>query len=89
MKLVILILIFFLFTRCAIGPTSGFIYTKNAFPGEFNSNNNVSVNKRAIDCQKSIFAIVAWGQAGAGRIAFENKIQRIATIDHSTQGKRI
>lgn len=84
MKFYINILIIFTLLNCAVGPTNGIIYTSNTFPGEFNPGNDVIVTKRAMSCQKSILGLFAWGDAGAGKIAYDNKILKIASIDHYT-----
>ncbi len=72
------------FYSCATGPTHGFIFTNNDFPGEFNPNNDVKAVKSAEGCQHAILGLVTLGDAGAGQVAKDNKIERIATIDHST-----
>ncbi|MCE9500030.1 MAG: TRL-like family protein [Leptospira sp.] len=72
------------FIACAIGPTHGMLFTNNDFPGEFNPANNVKSVKTGYGCQISILGLVSVGNAAAGQIAFDSKIERIATIDHST-----
>ena len=85
MKKIILIAFLILgFYSCATGPTHGLLFTNNDFPGEFNPNNDVKATKSAEDCQRSFLGLITFGNAGAGIIAKENKIERIATIDHST-----
>jgi hypothetical protein len=71
-------------TSCAIGPTSGILFTNNSFAGEFNPSNKVKSIKTGEGCQWSVLGLVSYGNAGAGKIAYEYKIERIATIDHST-----
>jgi TRL-like protein family len=66
------------------GPTHGLIFTQNKFPGEFNQNNDVIPSKRAEGCIHYFLFLAMWGDAGAGSIALQNKIKKIATIDHST-----
>ncbi|GBF50967.1 TRL-like family protein [Leptospira ryugenii] len=76
--------IFLGFYSCATGPTHGLIFTYNDFPGEFNPNNDVKAIKSAEGCQHAILGLFTFGDAGAGQVARDNKIERIATIDHST-----
>ncbi|TGK18980.1 TRL-like family protein [Leptospira fluminis] len=86
-KLLLCILVlgsFVILSNCAIGPVNGYIFTYNKFPGEINSSNNVPSMKKAEGCQRNILGLVTWGSAGAGQIAMDNHISRIATIDHST-----
>lgn len=66
------------------GPTHGMIFTENKFPGEFNQSNDVKPVKKADGCITQILFIFMWGDAAAGSIALNNKIEKIATIDHST-----
>jgi hypothetical protein len=68
----------------AVGPTHGLVYTNNKFPGEFNTFNDVKSEVSAKDCMYQIANLIVWGNAAAGKIAFENNIIRIATIDHET-----
>ena len=75
-------LIFFL-SSCAVGPVSGIIFSNTKFAGEYNAKNDVEVNKTGEGCQHMFLWMVAVGDAGAGFVAFENGIKRIATIDHS------
>ncbi|WP_425460800.1 TRL-like family protein [Leptospira langatensis] len=72
------------FTNCANGPVGGFLFTGTTFPGEFNTLNNVSPTKKAEGCTRSVLGLITWGDSGAGQIALENGITKIATIDHST-----
>ncbi|RHX84434.1 TRL domain-containing protein [Leptospira stimsonii] len=71
-------------SNCATGPVGGLLFTNTTFPGEINTSNSVPVVKKAEGCAHTVLYYVSWGKASAGRIAFENKISRIATIDHST-----
>ncbi|MBK8395098.1 MAG: TRL-like family protein [Leptospiraceae bacterium] len=86
MKKTLLILLFLLFSsNCAIGPTHGlFLFTSTKFPGEYNPANDVQAVKSAEGCSHSILYLFGFGNSGAGQIAKDNKILRIATIDHST-----
>ena len=85
MKKIILFSLFILsLINCATGPTHGFLFTSTTFPGEINPANDVIVNKTAEGCQHSILYLIAFGDASAGGVAHQNKILRIATIDHST-----
>lgn len=72
------------FQNCATGPTHGILYTNTKFPGEFNPANDVRVTKTAEGCNHQILTLFTIGDSGAGTIAKENGIERIATIDHST-----
>jgi hypothetical protein len=81
----IILLLALVFSNCAIGPTHGlFLFSANTFPGEYNPANDVKSVKTAEGCQHSILYLIAFGDAGAGSIAKNNKILRIASIDHST-----
>ncbi|TGK08760.1 TRL-like family protein [Leptospira fletcheri] len=73
-----------LFDCAPIGPSGGFLFSDYKFPGEINSSNNIPTTKKAEGCQYNVLSVVTWGSASAGRIAMENRITRIATIDHST-----
>jgi hypothetical protein len=74
------------FGNCAIGPTHGFIWTDTRFPGEFNTENNIQSKKFGKGCLVNILGLVSFGNAGAGRVARENGISKIASIDHSFTG---
>ncbi len=69
---------------CAIGPVNGVLVTVNQFAGEFNPANDVAFAKEATGCQHLILGLVSFGTAGAGSIAKQAGIKRIAIIDHST-----
>lgn len=79
-------LLVFAFSNCAVGPIHGVLFTSNSFPGEFNPANDVARKKKATGCTSHILGLVSFGNAGAGDIASENGITRIALIDHSTLG---
>ncbi len=66
------------------GPVHGLIFTQTKFPGEINPNNDVPATNKGEGCLHYIFFFFMWGDASAGSIALQNKIKRIATIDHST-----
>ncbi|WP_061235716.1 TRL-like family protein [Leptospira weilii] len=87
-KIIILTLIALNFSvflsNCATGPQQGILVTATTFPGEINRSNNVPTVKKAEGCAHSALGWVTWGDAAAGQIALDNKISRIATIDHST-----
>ncbi|MCB1143984.1 MAG: TRL-like family protein [Leptospiraceae bacterium] len=83
-KYITLILLLLFVNACAIGPNSGLLYTGIKYPGEINPSNNVSSTKSAKGCNTSILALIAWGNSGAGSIAKENNITKIATIDYET-----
>ncbi len=74
------------FTKCAVAPTHGFFYTDTKFPGEFNPSNDVPPVRSAKGCQYSILGLFAFGNSGAGEVAKNSEIRRIATIDHSFTG---
>ncbi|HBS07029.1 MAG TPA: TRL-like family protein [Leptospiraceae bacterium] len=69
---------------CVTGPSSGFLFSKTKFAGEINPSNEVSASVSAEGCQHQILGLVAIGEAGAGQIARDNDIRRIATVDHSS-----
>ncbi|AXR69436.1 TRL-like family protein [Leptospira mayottensis] len=73
-----------LLSNCATGPVQGFIVTVTTFPGEINRSNEVPTAKKVEGCAHNVLNLVTWGDAAAGQIALDNKISRIATIDHST-----
>ncbi|WP_061224338.1 TRL-like family protein [Leptospira weilii] len=73
-----------LLSNCATGPQQGFLVTATTFPGEINRTNNVPTVKKAEGCAHNVLYLATWGNAAAGQIALDNKISRIATIDHST-----
>ena len=87
MKILLILLISF--SNCLIynqttGPTTGLMLTINRFPGQFNPNNDVKSTKNATGCLYNFSYLFTWGNASAGSLALENKIQRISTIDHYT-----
>jgi len=69
---------------CAVGPVNGVLLTYTSFAGEYNPANNVVARKSGKSCEHVILGLVGYGTAGAGQIALDTGIQRIATIDHST-----
>lgn len=83
-KLLLFTFSLMLLTNCATGPTHGFLFTSNSFAGEFNPANDVKPVKTAEGCSHTILHLIAWGDAGVGEIAMENKIERISSVDHST-----
>ncbi|MDV6236505.1 TRL-like family protein [Leptospira ellisii] len=85
-KIIILIVVslgLFLSNCVAVGPQQGAIVTATTFPGEINKSNNVASVKKAEGCTNTILHLVSWGSAAAGQVALDNKITRIASIDHS------
>lgn len=80
---IFLLSVFFL-TNCAIGPTHGYILTSTKFAGTFNPENNVKATKEGTGCQFTVLYLFSFGDAGAGSVAKQNGISKIATIDHST-----
>ncbi len=83
-KISILSIILFTLSQCATGPVNGILFTSTKFGGEFNPANDVKVTKSGEGCTHSILSIIGFGNSGAGYVAKENKISRIATVDHST-----
>ncbi|KPZ76917.1 MULTISPECIES: TRL-like family protein [Leptospira] len=71
-------------SNCATGPQQGMLVTSTTFPGEINRSNEVPTAKKAEGCAHNVLYLVTWGDASAGQIALDNKISRIATVDHST-----
>jgi len=80
---IIIIVSMSIVSSCTTGPVGGLLFTTTTFAGSVNPSNDVVVEKEATGCHHNVLGIVAWGDAGAGHIAYENKIKRIATIDHS------
>lgn len=68
---------------CAVGPVHGFLFTSNKFAGVANQNTAITSAKKAEGCQHMVLGLVAFGDAGAGSIANQNGIKKIATVDHS------
>ncbi|MEQ8353277.1 MAG: TRL-like family protein [Leptospiraceae bacterium] len=71
-------------SACVTGPSSGFLFSKTTFAGEINPSNEVSADVSAEGCQHQVLGLIALGEAGAGQIARDNDIRRIATVDHSS-----
>ena len=84
LRMLFCVFVIFGFTSCALGPVNGILFTSNDFPGEFNPKNDVPQTKRGTGCIHQVLGLAAWGSAGAGKIAIDSGIQRIAVIDHST-----
>lgn len=82
--LLTLLLVMGLGAGCAVGPVHGFLFTSNKFAGVANNNTAIGSAKKAEGCQHFILGLVAFGDAGAGSIANQNGIKKIATIDHAT-----
>lgn len=78
------IMIIILFSRCAIGPVNGALFTNTDFPGQFNTDSSVGTDRSASGCQHSVLGLISWGDAGAGSTAHRNGIRKIAAVDHST-----
>ncbi|MCE9599471.1 MAG: TRL-like family protein [Spirochaetia bacterium] len=70
--------------NCAVGPTSGLLFTSNSFAGVINPANDVPIVKTGESCQHQILGLIAFGSSGAGDAAQEGGVEKIATIDHST-----
>ena len=83
-KITFLLLLLIFQWSCATGPVHGFLYNDTFFAGEFNPNIDLVLKKKATGCSHQILGIVAYGENGAGTIAFQNKIKKISVIDHSS-----
>jgi len=83
LKIILFVQLFFLASSCAVGPVTGIIFTQTAFSGEFNPANDVKFQKEASSCMHQFLGLVTLGTAGAGKIALNNGIKRIALVDHS------
>ena len=83
-KIILVIFTIFLFQSCSVGPVGGVLFVYNKFPGEFNTANDVPATKSGKSCNHKLLMLLSWGEAGAGQIAYDNQIRRIATIDHTT-----
>lgn len=70
-------------SNCSTGPVGSLLFTKTNFEGSSNFDSSVRSTKSATGCLHSVLGLVSWGNAGAGQIASDNDIRRIATIDHS------
>jgi TRL-like protein family len=70
--------------QCAVGPVGGLLFASSKFPGDINPANDVPSAKTGQGCQHYILGLIAFGHAGAGQIAQDNGILRIATVDHSS-----
>ncbi|WP_411821650.1 TRL domain-containing protein [Leptospira sp. 'Mane'] len=81
MKLVLFSLTLLLATNCASGPVGGLIYSNIKYPGTTNGT-DVKSTTQAEDCIYNVLGLVGVGNSGAGQIAKNNKIGRIATIDY-------
>ncbi len=85
LRLIVLSLVFFAAgAGCAVGPVNGLVFSSTSFPGEINPANDVSPKKSGQGCERMFLGLIAFGNAGAGDIANENGIKRIASVDHST-----
>ncbi|TGK22030.1 TRL-like family protein [Leptospira fluminis] len=70
--------------NCASGPVSGLLYSKTGFPGTINEDPGVKRELRAEGCIHNFLTLISIGNAGAGEIAFQNGITRVALVDHSS-----
>ncbi|MCB1174482.1 MAG: TRL-like family protein [Leptospiraceae bacterium] len=61
----------------------GLAGTYTVYPGEFQPANDVAFEQEAEGCQHSFLGLVALGHASVGYIAKENRIGRIAIVDHA------
>jgi hypothetical protein len=71
---------------CAVGPTHGLLWTDIEYPSQWNAQNSVPSLREAEGCQIQVFTLFTLGKAGAGEIAFQSGIRRIATIDQRFTG---
>ena len=63
-------------------PYPGLIYSKYNIPGNFSLDNKITANRKAKSCIKMILGLAAFGEAGAGKIAKDNQMEKIAWVDH-------
>ncbi|TGN19002.1 TRL domain-containing protein [Leptospira idonii] len=73
-----------LFQACNItqGPTHGALFSHTKFPGDFNPSNEVKSQRTAEGCTYTVLSLFSFGDSGAGKIAKENGIIRIASVDY-------
>ncbi len=72
-----------LFLNCATSPVSGLLFSYIDFAGEMNKDNMIPASTKAQGCQYNILGLFAFGNSGAGQIAYDKGIKRISSIDHS------
>ena len=81
MKLILFSLTLLLATNCASGPVGGLLFSNIKYPGATNGA-DIKSNAQAEDCIYNVLGLFGFGNSGAGQIAKDNKISRIATIDY-------
>lgn len=63
-------------------PHESVIYNNMRIDGDFNPANSAKAIISGRGCIRMVIGMAAWGDAGAGRIAYDSGIKRIARIDH-------
>jgi hypothetical protein len=56
----------------------------NQYAGETNAVSNIPATVSSMGCQHTVLKLFSVGNAGAGQIAYDKGIKRIASIDHHT-----
>jgi|JI8StandDraft_1071087.scaffolds.fasta_scaffold41812_4 hypothetical protein len=79
--LLILITLFLSISNCASGPVGGWLYSDIKYPGTTNGA-DIKSTAQAEGCMYNVLLLFGFGDSGAGKIAKDNKISRIATIDY-------
>ncbi|NCN11370.1 MAG: TRL-like family protein [Leptospira sp.] len=82
----LILLSLFLCFSCAVAPTHGLFYTKVAYPGDFNSENDVLDKKAGSSCQVSFLGLITYGDISAGGVAREYAISKISSTDYVFTG---
>ena len=82
--LLILVTILLSLSNCASGPVGGWLYSDIKYPGTTNSV-DIKSTAQAEGCTYNVLALFGFGDSGAGQIAKNNKISRIATIDYHSE----
>ncbi len=63
-------------------PHESVLYNNMRIDGDFNPTSSAKATLSGRGCIRMVIGMAAWGDAGAGRIAHDNGIKRIAWIDH-------
>ncbi len=63
-------------------PYPGLIYSHQKYPGSFAAANDVKAEIKAKGCSRMILGLVSYGEAGAGNIAQDAGIKKIAWVDY-------
>ena len=85
LKKYILIALLFLLPGCVSireVPYFGLLYSNHRFAGNYLLTNDVKPARKERSCMRMILGLVAYGEAGAGKIAADRGIMRIAYVDH-------